>query len=325
MKHLKLLTRAFAILAAVATAAVGYAASSAADEYPSRPVTMLVPYGAGGLSDTMARVMANALEKELGGTIAVVNKKGASGTIGLTALSRAKSDGYTIMTTPAAPLINQPHLRKLPYDVGSFTYICQFFNAPLALAIAPGSSFGSLKDVIAYAKANPKKLTYGTAGPGTIPHVAMVRVLQGADAQMRHVPLAGDAGTATALLGGHIDVGMINTTTLAKKQAVRGLTVFAPERSEQFPKLETAREAGFDYVLSVWGGVIAPKGIPEASRKKLGEACARATATEDFKQRLKALSTKLEYLDGVNFEQLARTDSATSGKVIASVGLTGKK
>ena len=297
------------------------ATSQAVAKYPERNITMLVPYGPGGLSDTMGRLMANALEKDLNATIAVVNKKGAAGTVGLTAVSRAKADGYTILMAPAGPLINQPHLRKLPYDISSFTYVCQFFAAPLALSVKTGSEFKSMREVIAFAKNNPDKLTYGTAGPGSIPHVSMIRLLMGTGTKMRHVPMAGDAGAAKALLGGHIDLGMLNTTTLAKNKSVQGMTIFADERSKLFPNLETAKEGGFDFSLSVFGGVIAPKGIPEEARKTLESACERITKTADFANQMKKLSTTLQFRGSAAFEKLVRDDFTESGKAIKSVGL----
>ena len=136
--------------------------------------------------------------------------------------------------------------------------------------------------------------------------------------------MAGDASTTKALLGGHIDLGMLNTATLAKNNSVQGMTIFADERSKLFPTLETTKKAGFDFSLSVFGGVIAPKGIPEESRKTLVSSCGRITKTADFGNKMKKFSRTLQSRGFEAFEQLVRNDFTESGRALESVGIRKK-
>ncbi|MEZ5727340.1 MAG: tripartite tricarboxylate transporter substrate binding protein [Burkholderiaceae bacterium] len=315
---------ALALAASLAVTTLVASGTAHAADYPDKPVTVIVPYGAGGLTDTMARILAVALEKELKQSVAVVNKKGAAGTVGLTALSRAKPDGYTVSITPAAPLINQPHLRKLPYDIASFDYICQYAEAPLILAVTPDSPFKTLKDVFDAARANPNKLTYGTAGPGTIPHVAGVRLFGAAGVKARHVPMAGDAGAMTALLGKHVDLAMLNTATVAKKTTLRGLAIFAPARVKGLESLPTGKESGIDINLGIWVGMIAPKGLPQAVRTRLISGCERAAKSKEVLDRIASLSTTALFRGGKDFAADAKADFDGNGKIIGELNM-GKK
>ena len=153
----------------VAAALLAAPAGTSAADYPSRPVTVIVPFPAGGSTDSMARAAAREFEDILGTNVAVTNIGGGAGTVGTAQLARARPDGYTIGVVPAAPLINQPHMRETPYSIADFDYICQLFYSPQALAVKPDSPFSTLAEVVDYARAHPNELTYGTPGPGSLP------------------------------------------------------------------------------------------------------------------------------------------------------------
>lgn len=153
-------------------AAAGVASVATAADFPAKPVTIIVPFGAGGGTDITTRTLAGPMAEALGADIVVKNTAGAGGTIGAAETARARTDGYTIGMMPVGPMTTQPHLRELPYGPESFDYICQAYSAPSALVVRADSPFGSLEEMLAHAKSHPGKLNYGVQAVGSIPHVA---------------------------------------------------------------------------------------------------------------------------------------------------------
>lgn len=308
------------IIAAMALGTLA-AMPASAQEYPSRPIVVTVPFGAGGFTDTLARETAREMGEYLKVNIVVGNKTGGSGTIGLAQIAQSSADGYALGVVPAAPLVNQPNLRKLPYDAESFDYICQVFSSPLVLVTKSGSGFKSLAEVVDYARQNPGKVTYGSPGPGTLPHLAMEDMLDKLGIQLRHVPFpGGEAGGVTALMGGHIEL-FIATATLVSDRELPAVAVFASQRLEQLPELPTALEQGFDVNSALWGGIIAPKGLGKVEKSVLEEACAFVTHKESFIARLRDLGTDVTYKDAAAFHQYVKSVSDTNAVLIKKLGL----
>ncbi len=304
------------IVSAIAIAATAQLAFAA--DYPSKPVTVIVPFPAGGSTDLMARAVAQEFTKTLGQNVVITNTAGGAGTVGTMAIARARTDGYTLGVVPAAPLVNQPHMRATPYQLDSFEYICQLFNSPLALAVKPDSPFKTLKEFIDYAKAHPGELTYGTPGPGTLPHLAMEQLLDKAGIQTKHVPFQGDGPAATALLGGHTDlyVGPVN---VLKDKDMRSIAVFNEERVDTLPTTGTAQEQGVDMTAAWWGGVVAPKGTPADVIAKVEKSCVAASQSESFKATLSKLGTMVKYRDAKDYRALVDSVSKVNGALIARV------
>lgn len=301
---------------------IACAAGAAQADYPEKPVTMLVPYGAGGVTDVTARLTAKAMEGPLGETVVVSNKTGAAGTIGLTTVARARPDGYTILMTPSAPLIIQPHLRKLQYDLDSFTWICGVFDSPIVLATGPDSDIADFADALARAKAAPDTLTFGSAGAGSLPHVSMVRLLASPGVAMKHVPMQGDAGAVTGTLGGHTDLAAVAATSVIGK-GVRTLAVLEPETPAVLGDAPTAAAAGIEAHYSLWGGLLGPKDMPAEAVATLSAACREATASPEFAEEMAKMAAKPAFLDAAGFKALAQSDSAANGKVLGDLGMAG--
>lgn len=301
--------------------ALGTLASIAqADAYPERPITMIVPFPAGGITDTLGRATATQLGDALGVNVVVTNKQGGAGTIGMAQIAKSRPDGYTIAVVPAAPLVSQPNLRRLPYDAGSFDYVCQIFNSPMVLAVKPGSDFHSLDEVISYSRQHPGELTYGVPGMGSLPHLAMEQLQQEFDMTLRAVPFTGDAPGVTALMGGHIDLYLATGTVVSDKE-LDAVAAFADGRIDGLPDLPTAREQGYDISVGIWGGVIAPKGLDDAKRERLAEACADIGSRSEFRAQLKKLGTELSYSDAVAFQGKVDSASTSYAKLIDQLGL----
>ncbi|MBA1148874.1 tripartite tricarboxylate transporter substrate binding protein [Ectothiorhodospiraceae bacterium WFHF3C12] len=303
-------------LAALVVLAVSSVAGAA--EYPTKPVTVIVPFGAGGSTDLMARATAREFKEFFDQNIVVDNRSGGAGTVGMAALAREDNDGYTVGIVPAAPLVNQPHMRKTPYDLESFEYVCQLFYSPQALAVKPGSQFDNLNELVDYAKENPGELTYGTPGPGSLPHLAMEQFLQVANVKIEHIPFTGDAQGATSLMGGHIDLYMTMPNVIEDRD-FKSIGVFSEEPVESMPEVKTATSQGFDMTAAWWGGLVAPKGIPEQAKSRLVEACQYTVDSERFQKTLNDLGTLVQYRGPEDFIEHVHAVSKTNGKLINTV------
>jgi tripartite-type tricarboxylate transporter receptor subunit TctC len=255
--------------------------------FAQQPLKIIVPWGAGGSSDTYARTLAASMRDTLGTEILIVNKSGAAGTLGTSLVANAKPDGNTIGFSALAPYTMQPHMRNLNYDVASFDYICQPFASPMALVVDEKSKFGNVGEVIAFAKANPQKLKYGSPGPGSLPHLAMVELGLKADVEWKHLPTkGGDMGNVRNLLGGHIDMVPIQIVPLASNP-IKPLAVFSNERLKELPDVPTMKELGYEVSHVVWGAMFAPKGTPDDILSKLEAACEKGVYSASYEDMLK--------------------------------------
>lgn len=303
----------------VATLGLLSAQTPAAD-YPSRPVTVIVPFPAGGVTDTLGRATAQQLGEVLGTHVVVTNKQGGAGTIGMAQIAQSRPDGYTLAVVPAAPLVNQPNLRRLPYTTDSFDYVCQLFSSPMVLATRPDSPFHNLTEVVEYAKSHPNELSYGSPGPGSLPHLAMEELLDKLGIQLRHVPFAGDGPGVTALMGSHIDL-YLATGTVVSDKALPAVATFAEARIDRLSETPTALEQGYELNASLWGGLIAPKGLTDEHRRRLADACETLVNDEGFKSRLHDLGTDVAYKDAAAFKDYVLQVSDTNAGLIKKLGL----
>lgn len=302
-----------AVITAVACAATITAAKA---DYPERPITLIVPFAAGGGTDTMARVLAQGLTESLGEEVVVVNKGGAAGTIGASALADAKPDGYTIGVLPIGPLTTQPHLRDVPYDVDSFDYICGVSSVPITVAVAQDSPFGTIKDLLAHAKANPGDLIYGSGGAGTIPEVATNYLFELAGVDVVHVPFKGGAAAATALKGGHSDL-FTDTTAVIAREGFKPIGLLANQRISSAPDIPAVGEFGYEIGdWTVWRGVQVPKGVRADIRDRLENACGEAVRSDVWTQLRENLNVPFVSQDSEEFEAMVRVDFERFGQLL---------
>ena len=291
-----------------------------AQSYPTKPITVIVPFGPGGTTDLMARVLQVEFEKAIGGPIIVTNKAGAGGAIAMAEVARANPDGYTIAMTTIGPQVLQPTLKKLSYQTDSFDYLCGTYDVPLMLMVTADSAFKSLADVIAYAKQNPGKLAYGSSGQGTALHISMAALLKKAGADGLHVPYKSSGEMATGLLGKHVMI-FVETPAVATQYQLRPLAVFADKRLETHPNIPTVIESGIDVRGTVWGGLVAPKGLPADVRNKLQAACAKATGTEGYKASASRLNSPLLFRDAATFTAFAASEAKAYAAAVREFGL----
>jgi tripartite-type tricarboxylate transporter receptor subunit TctC len=299
--------------------------AGAQDKFPQRPITLIIPWAAGGTSDQTGRALANAAERVLGQTIVVVNKPGASTTIGMAELAHAKPDGYTIGTLSSTSYLLRAQGRELPYDaIESFSYISFIGDNLMGIAVLSDSPYKTLNDLIADAKKNPGKLKYGTAGAGSTPHLAMEAVSMASGARFVHIPQQGSAGSMPALLGKHVnficDVS-VWAPFVAQGQA-RLLAVTPPNRSEAYPDVPSLSEFGFSPLRSL-AAIIGPAGIPEPVRQKLEAAFRKATHDEGFRGAMRKLSMQVIDMPGPEVKKLVQSEMDKATDLIKRVKASG--
>jgi tripartite-type tricarboxylate transporter receptor subunit TctC len=273
--------------------------------YPERPITFICPWPAGGTADTTMRALCAAAAKQLGQAIVVENKTGGSGMLGLKAMASAKPDGYTIGQVPIS-VTRFSQLGTVKLDpLKDLTYIARVSGQTFGIAVPSSSPLKSIKDLVADAKANPGKLTFGSAGIGGATHVGMEEFLLAAGAKMNHIPFKGGSEALQALLGGHIDALADSSSWAPHVQSgkLRLLATWGEKRTGDFKDVPTLKEAGYDVVVDAPNGIGAPKGLDPAVEKRLREAFKVAAASPEFAAACDKIDAPLMYLDGPDYEK----------------------
>lgn len=279
---------------------VALVASGSAFAWPDRPIELIVGFAPGGGTDLTARTLAKYLEADLGQTVTVINKPGASGAIGLSYVGRAKPDGYTLGMTNMPGLVSLPIERDAGFTLDSFTYLANLVRDPSAFSVKLDSPYKSMKALIDEAGKDPEAISYGSTGVGTDDHLALVLFEQATGVQLNHVPFNGAGPLRNALLGGHTDVGGMNLGEAMpyNGQVVRILGQASEKRSPLAPDVPTFKEQGIDLVFASERGVVAPKGIPEEVTTVLREALKRVAAEPEFQKHMQQQFTEMDYLNG---------------------------
>ncbi|MGE4369651.1 MAG: Bug family tripartite tricarboxylate transporter substrate binding protein [Burkholderiaceae bacterium] len=262
-------------------------------KWPDKPVKLIVPFAPGTALDIVARLLATSASEQLNVSFIVENRVGASGVIGTEAVASAAPDGYTLLFTAPAHYINQFVFDALPYHTEKdFRPVTKISNAPLVLVVGKSSPFSSVKDVIAYAKAHPKKLRYSSSGQGGTIHLAFSLFNQMAGTEIEHIPYTSGGQALTDVMGGHVDITFTAVATAlshGKAGTLKLLGVSGLERSKAMPDVPTVSEAGLPgFELTSWGGVLAPRKVPDAVVEKLNETFVAVAQKPAFQDRLVA-------------------------------------
>ncbi|MEA2970938.1 MAG: hypothetical protein QOE78_4199 [Alphaproteobacteria bacterium] len=269
---------------------------AAAQDYPSRPVKIIVPFPAGGTADVMPRVIGEWLSRKWGQPVVVENRTGAAGNIGAEAVAKAEPDGYTLLSAPPPPLvINQNLYPKLGFDPSEFVPIVIMGRVPNALVVNPKLPLNSVAEVIAYAKANPGKLTSATQGNGTTSHLTSELFQMMADVKFQHVPYRGSAPALTDLVAGSVDLMFDNlgvSLPLVKGGQLKLLGVATPKRMASLPDVPTIAETLPGFESAAWFAIVAPPKTPQAVVDKINADVNEALRQSDIVQRLTQLSAE---------------------------------
>lgn len=293
-----------------------------AQTYPNRNVTVVNPTLAGSTTDGLARALSVGMSGRLGQQFVVSNQAGGAGAIGTATVARAAPDGYTLLFGAVYVLSVLPALRpaEVGYRSDSLVPVCQTVSNAMVLVVRPDSRFKSLADLVAAARAEPGKITYGHQGPGSIPNLATEEFLQASGLQIGQVPYRGDPAVLTDVLGGQIDVGALVLGSVPG-QNVRVLGVFADERHPAFPDAPTVKEQGFNVAPVSFGGLLAPAGTPEDVLGKLETACAGAARDEAYAVAAKrGAQPPSYYADRATFGQRIARDVETKKRLIDRMG-----
>ncbi|RTZ43427.1 tripartite tricarboxylate transporter substrate binding protein [Candidimonas sp. SYP-B2681] len=324
----KLLVKGALILSASVGMIAGANAVHAAD-YPQGAITFIVPYAAGGSSDTRSRQLAQKLSEYLGQTVVVDNRPGASGNIGTAAIARAKPDGYTIGLGNFAPLAtNQALYEKLPFDPQKDVQpIALLEKGPLVLAVSAKSSYTTIAGLIAHGKQNPDNLNYGSTGAGGASNLVAELLKNTAGFEAAHIPYRGGAPAVNDLIAGNVDFVMdlaslfIPHATGANPR-VRILAVTSAQRLSALPAVPTFTELGLPAMnASNWFGVIAPKGVPAAVIQRLNEGVNRAVQDAEYARIVDAQGAEVGGGTPDDFTQFVRSENARWTKLIKEKGM----
>ena len=310
----------------IAAAAITLMATLAqAQEWPTRPVRIVVPYPAGGAVDIVTRALADKLATQWGQPVLVENKAGAGGLIGADGVSKSAPDGYTlVMGTVSSHAIAPAVYRKMPYDaVADFGAVSLVALTPYIITVNPSVPASSLRELVAHAKANPDKLNFGSSGTGTTPHLAGELFNTLAGTRIAHVPYKGSAPMLADLLGGQVQVAFDNTVIPnIKAGKLRGLAVTGPLRLAAVPDIPTAVEAGLPgYEAVGWMGLYAPKGTPATLRSRLAADTTKAAATPDFIARMEGLGFQARTNTPAEFDTYLKAETAKWAKVVKDAGV----
>ncbi|GAB5078416.1 tripartite tricarboxylate transporter substrate binding protein [Arthrobacter sp. AD-310] len=301
--------------------------TAATDDFPKKgkSIDLIVAFGSGGAVDTASRLVAPILEKELGTNVEVINKPGAGGQIGYTALTSAKPDGYTIGATGSPSVVVSPldPSRGATYTRDSFQPLARHVVDPAVIAVQPDSPHQTLKELIDAAKANPKSMTASTTGLQTGEHFALAQIQDTTGAEFAPVHFAeGDAAASAAFLGKHVNVlvgDVSGVTDLIKQGKARVLGVMSPERAPALPDVPTFKESGYDIEASTARGFSAPAGLPDAVAEKLEAALKKAIEDPSVVKKMEELGLQTSYLSGVDYKEYWAGQEATFKKVLPLV------
>lgn len=322
------------LLQAAAVALLAQAApqsASAQDRYPSRPITLILPYAAGGGTDAIARVFAKALEERLGGTIIVENRPGAGGNLATDAVANAGPDGYTLLIGNQGPMVVNPHLYKTMKSDPEQTLepITLIANASLVIVVGPGFKAQTLADLVQDAKTRPGGLTYASASHASASHLATLLLERAAGIKARHVAYRGAAPALSDVVGGHVDF-MITTipsaTGLIAGGKLKALAVTGPVRAAVLADVPTAAEAGVPgYSASAWYGLLAPKGVPADVRARLEKAAGEALQSPELQARIRDDGAAPSDMRAEAFRAFMAAERKRWEDVIRDAGITLKE
>jgi tripartite-type tricarboxylate transporter receptor subunit TctC len=285
-----------------------------ADEWPSKPIKMIVPFPAGGGLDFVARLVAQRLSTRLGHTVYVENRGGANGAIGLQALKQSEPDGYTIVATSDTPLVVNPFLmQKINYrPLDDFMAVASLVRFPSLIVASPSANIRSLPELIAAAKAKPDSVSYASGGLGNFSHLSMELFAAQSGIKMLHVPYRGSGPASVALLAGEVDVG-INNVQVTLQNILAGklvpVAVGEPERMSVLPDVPTIAETIPGFRITSWAGIVAPGKTPGPIIEKLGRAVLATMAEPEITQTLNAQQIIPFPLDQAGFHELIKSDS----------------
>ena len=310
----------FTVLAALAVTCL--CGTAIAADYPTKPVQMLIPFGAGGSADSMGRMIAKASEKHLGQNIVAVNKPGAGGGIMLNALHSAKTDGYTI-GWGSTGILTATNIGNVPFKHDVFTHVARIGYSAMPIAVRADAPWNTFEEFAAYAKENPNKIKIGNAGTGSATHLTPIFIEKEVGLKFIHVPL-GAKRRVPSLLGGEVEAICVPLPEVAGQvQAGKAKVLVMPsaERDPGFPDVPTMKELGYDVVIELFRGISVPKGTPDTVVAQIEEAFKKGAEDPEFIEFSKKNSFNISFMGQKEFNEYVNPMDDKIAKVMADSGL----
>ena len=306
--------------------------ASAQDSYPSKPITMVVPFPPGGVADIVGRPLAAQMEKTLKQPIVVVNRTGAGGAVGMASVAKAPADGYTILMALSSisifPVSDRINGKTPSYEMKDFAPIALITADPTVLVVSADSPWKNLKEFVESAKAYPNKINYSSSGVYGTLHVSMEIFANAAGIKLFHVPYQGGGPALTALLGGQVHAlasGPAPAVGQIKAGKMRALASWSTERLPLMPDVPTFKELGYDAEFYIWSGVFAPAAIPTPVLDRLRAAVREAATSPEFKGAMEKVQTPVSYLDAPAFRTYWEKDAARLKVALEKIGKVEEK
>ncbi|CUK06742.1 Bug family tripartite tricarboxylate transporter substrate binding protein [Achromobacter xylosoxidans] len=317
------------LLCGVAVAGALCAPVVAADSYPSQPITLVNPYAAGGPADVLGRALARELEKQLGKTIIVENKAGGGAAIGANFVARAKPDGYTLLLGTSAAHVVTPLMQQTPYDgIKDFAFVSIVANQPNMLVVRPTLKADSVEQLIAMARKEPGRINYASAGPGSSPHLGAELFRERAGVDIVHIPYSGAAPAINDLVGGQVDMAVLNLAAslqFIRSGRLKALAYANGQRSPLLPDVPTLAESGVKGAESAsWYSLAAPKGTPPEILQRLNDAVAKVNADPEYSKLMQAQGVDLWNMTPQEATAFVEKDQAAMRKLVQAAGLMKK-
>ena len=313
--HTTLLNCCIALVAGCTSLTLG------AQTYPSKPIKIIVGYGAGGAVDAVARTVGQALSTSMGQSVVVDNKPGAGTNIAVKATIAAEPDGYTLMMAANALSANMALYQPAPFDAErDLVAVSLIGRVPVVIAANPSAPYASIKQLIDAAKANPNGIAYGSPGNGSTPHMAVELFAHAAQMDLQHVPYRGGAQAITDVIGGQLPLIAVNALEVlphVKSGKLKVLAVLSPNRSPIFPDVPTIAESGFPgFEASVWYGLVAPAATPKTVVNKLHDEVQKALQTKEVRERMSQVGGEVVPGSSEMFSQLIRSEHVRYAKLV---------
>lgn len=313
------------LVAALAAALLAFPV--AAQQYPSRPIRLVLPFAAGGLVDVPGRVIAQKLSESLGQPVIVENRPGAGSTIGADHVAKSKPDGYTLLLTSTTHVISANLYKSLPYDaLRDFAPVMKIAEGPYVLAVHPSLPARSVRELVALAKAQPDRIDYASSGNGSSQHLVGALFCSMSGARLTHVPYRGSDRATQDLIGGQVMVGFIGMPIAlphVKAGRLRALAVSTARRSPEMPGLPTLDEAGVPgYEATIWIGLLAPAGVPDDIISRLHAQVARVLSAPEARSSIASTGVEVSLATPGQFAAFVRAEHDKWARVVRDTGAT---
>lgn len=292
-------------------------AGSALAAYPERPITFIVPFGAGGGTDIPARLLAGMMERKLGQPIVIQNVVGAGGTLGVSQAASAKPDGYTFGYVPVGTMCLQPHMNKLPYSKDSFDFIGMAVRQPVVLMSSKLAPWKNIQEFVEVTKKNPNKYIVAITSTGNMTHTPVLALAKALKLELRYIPFRSSPDVMKEMLAGRVQLHADAPAALSQFD-VYGLLQFGNERAPNLD-MPTTKEIGLDLPFSHWMGLVAPKGLDETAFKKISQVMEEVVTSPEFQAEAQKLKTSAYWMPSDAFEKLYEKEYEEYGTILRDV------